>query len=94
MTPVILLAAGFLIGGETIADFRAWPLAAQAGYVLGFRSLADSAGAECEKNETVRETVDALKTRKDFPPEMTIQRAIRKMFIERRCGDVGPEDRT
>ena len=88
MTAVILLSASFLLGGETIGDFRAWPPAAQSGYVLGFRSLAeDFAGIECEKKETIRETVDGLRTRKDFLPEMTIPQAFRRMFIERHCGD-------
>ena len=71
------------------------PPAAQSGNVLGFRSLAeDLAGIECEKKETIRETVDALRTRKDFLPEVTIPRAIRRMFIERRCGGPEAEDRT
>ena len=75
MTAVILLSASFLLGGETIGDFRAWPPAAQSGYVLGFRSLAeDFAGIECEKKETIRETVEGLRTRKDFLPEMTTRR--------------------
>lgn len=91
MTAGILLV-GLLIGGETIAEFRAWAVATQAAYVLGFRALADAAGVECERNETVQQTVDALKTRKDFPPEMTLPRALQRIFIERGCGDLGPKD--
>src|SRR5262245_52708567 len=70
-----------IVGAETIAEFRAWPLGVKAGYVTGFQSLARMVGMRCERAATVGETIAALDTR-PFAPDMTMQRAMFILMIE------------
>lgn len=73
-----------LVGAETVAEFRAWPLGVKAGYVTGFQSLARMVGMRCERAATVGETIAALDTR-PFAADMSMHRAMFILMVERGC---------
>jgi hypothetical protein len=63
---LLLLAAPVMAqpkynGQWTVGDFRGWPEATQAGYVLGWREQSALLSTRCERNVTNGEYVAAIR---------------------------------